>query len=202
MRFGRRLADLTERQRVEETVQESQRFAQETIDALSAHLCVLDESGTVIAVNKSWRAFAEANQLGLADAALGANYLAVFTQRTGLQTTFSAQGCKDRLPTDAETVVYRFVQEALTNVGRHAQATHVAVAVRRSKSVVVAEVRDDGKGFDPQQITPDRGSGLLGMRERATLAGGDFHVASQVGQGTCVSIEIPVAAARLGLHRG
>jgi two-component system, NarL family, sensor histidine kinase DevS len=93
-----------------------------------------------------------------------------------------------RLDRDLETTVYRLVQEALTNIAKHARAEHVAVRVERDGDVVRVAVRDDGRGFDPQ--SPPEGFGLVGMRERVTLAGGELEVASQPGE-TVIRATLP-----------
>ena len=93
-----------------------------------------------------------------------------------------------RLDRELETTVYRLVQEALTNIGKHARAERVVVDVALDYDAVRVEVRDDGRGFDPR--TPADGFGLLGMRERVTLAGGDLEVSSQPGE-TVVRATLP-----------
>jgi signal transduction histidine kinase len=94
----------------------------------------------------------------------------------------------DRLGREMETTVYRLVQEALTNIAKHARAERVSVRVAREGGGVRVEVSDDGSGFDP--ATPTEGFGLLGMRERVTLAGGRLDVSSDRG-GTTVSAMLP-----------
>ena len=98
-----------------------------------------------------------------------------------------------RLEGDLETTVYRLVQEALTNVAKHARAERVRVAVGKSGEELSIEVQDDGAGFDPQ--TTDRGFGLAGMQERVTLAGGTLSVES--GEwGTLISARLPTRIER------
>lgn len=96
-----------------------------------------------------------------------------------------------RLPTEIETVVYRIVQEALTNVTRHAGAAQVRVSLTVANGQLRAEIVDDGAGFDPTGVRR-RSLGLTGMSERATLAGGRLEVASAPGAGTTVRLELPV----------
>ncbi|HEV3318831.1 MAG TPA: GAF domain-containing protein [Solirubrobacteraceae bacterium] len=95
---------------------------------------------------------------------------------------------EDRLHGDLETAVYRLVQEALTNVAKHARADRVWVAVTESDGELSIEVRDDGAGFDPE--TTSHGFGLAGMQERVTLAGGTLSVESGE-RGTVVSARLP-----------
>jgi two-component system, NarL family, sensor histidine kinase DevS len=93
------------------------------------------------------------------------------------------------LDAELETTVYRLVQEALTNVAKHAGASTVAVAVRASRGELAVEVRDDGAGFDTGAGTS--GYGLKGMRERARLVGGTLEIDSD-GAGTCVRARLPL----------
>ena len=102
-----------------------------------------------------------------------------------------AQAAAVRLVTELETTIYRLVQEALTNVVKHAQAKHVAVKVTKDDGQVDVVVRDDGIGFDPQQ--PRSGFGLAGMRERVALAGGTLEVLSTPGNGTTIRVSLPFA---------
>ena len=93
-----------------------------------------------------------------------------------------------RLDEDLETAVYRLLQEALTNVAKHARANRVRVLVGESDGELLVEVRDDGAGFDTE--TASHGFGLAGMRERVDLAGGTLSVDSGE-QGTVVSARLP-----------
>ena len=93
-----------------------------------------------------------------------------------------------RLSEDLETAVYRLVQEALTNVAKHARADVVRVAVTESDGELLIEVQDDGAGFDPDLATD--GFGLAGIRERVSLAGGTLSIDSG-GQGTLLSARLP-----------
>lgn len=96
-----------------------------------------------------------------------------------------------RLAPEIETVVYRVVQEALTNVARHAAASAASVVVAREGARVRAVVEDDGRGFEPAAV--ERASlGLGGMTERAALVGGSVDVDSGPGRGTTVRLEVPV----------
>jgi len=100
-----------------------------------------------------------------------------------------------RLPTLVETTVYRVVQESLTNVRKHAQATRVGVIVERRLDELRVVVDDDGRGFDSDRVVSQRGRhvGLRGMAERARLVGGTFEVESVPGRGTTIYLAIPLA---------
>jgi two-component system, NarL family, sensor histidine kinase DevS len=95
------------------------------------------------------------------------------------------------LPADHETAIYRIVQEALTNVVKHASAKHVSIVVASSEKAVRAVVEDDGVGFAPRSVR-EHALGLVGMRERAQLLGGRLEVESSPGAGTTVVAEIPL----------
>jgi signal transduction histidine kinase len=84
------------------------------------------------------------------------------------------------------------VQEALTNVRRHADATVVRVRARMDDGRLVMEVRDNGRGFDPGSVG-DTAYGLAGMRERAAIIGGEIEIESAPGKGTCVRLGVPIA---------
>ena len=97
----------------------------------------------------------------------------------------------ERLPPSVETALYRIVQEALTNVVRHAQATRVDVLLERRGDQVVAIIEDDGVGFDPEMERQSGRLGLFSMQERAEMLGGALTIESRIGQGTTVFVEAP-----------
>jgi signal transduction histidine kinase len=99
---------------------------------------------------------------------------------------------EERLASDLETTLYRFVQEGLTNVLKHAGARRVSILLVRKDGSVSAVIEDDGRGFAVDDVRPDA-LGLAGMRERAALLGGRFAIESAPGRGTTVAVEVPVA---------
>jgi signal transduction histidine kinase len=107
-----------------------------------------------------------------------------------LTAEIELDGVADRLPREIEETVYRVVQEALTNIAKHAEATAASVTVRRRDGVVELIVTDDGVGIDLGQTTI--GYGLLGMNERIDLVGGTLEVRPIPGGGTTVTATIPV----------
>ncbi len=111
------------------------------------------------------------------------------SRRTGMQIDIQAEGVPDELPDEHRTCVYRVVQEALHNTSRHARARVVHIAASQESGRLVLTVRDDGRGFDAGQT---RGLGLVGMEERVRHLGGKFRVESRPGQGTSISIELPL----------
>jgi two-component system sensor histidine kinase UhpB len=123
-------------------------------------------------------------------------YIKEYQQKCGIETEFVASGFKERLPAEMETAVYRIVQESLTNTAKHAHARHVWVTLSEDGNRVHARVRDDGRGFDAHTVlkTPwqDRGLGLAGMQERATLLNGTVQISSQPGQGCVIEASLPL----------
>lgn len=122
-----------------------------------------------------------------------------FAARTRIPVDLEALGPLDpkdpadpeRLPPEVETVIYRLVQEALTNITKHAEAKQVSVVVTQKDSTACVIVEDDGRGFDPQEAGAGR-LGLVGMRERVTLIGGELEIESTVGRGTSLIARLPL----------
>ena len=102
-----------------------------------------------------------------------------------------AGGSLGRFAPEVETAVYRLVQEALTNVAKHARAEHAWVSIREAGDALEVSVRDDGIGFDPEAGWS--GFGIAGMRERLALAGGSVEISSEPGAGTTVVATLPAA---------
>jgi signal transduction histidine kinase len=123
-------------------------------------------------------------------------YLRKFSDRTGVRTELVADHLDDRLPIDVEVCVYRTVQEALTNVSRHAQATTCRVFLQRLPASVIVTVEDDGVGWQASRADSDRrpGVGLVGVRERAFELGGTFRIEGARGNGTRLTVELPLPA--------
>ena len=114
-----------------------------------------------------------------------------FAEQTDVDVHLQAALGEDRLPAEIETALYRIVQEALTNVVKHAQANTVSVVLDqegRGRGVV----EDDGRGFDPAQAR-EEGLGLVGMHERIALLDGRVTVESTERDGTTVVVEVPVS---------
>jgi PAS domain S-box-containing protein len=136
------------------------------------------------------------DDLGL-QAAL-AHYVEDWSRTSGVRAEFQFTGrTADRLPSDIETTLYRVVQEALTNVARHAKASRASVIVHRDEKAAHVIIEDDGQGFDASAAlteAPAGRLGILGMNERALLAGGSFELESRPGHGTTVFVHLPTSA--------
>jgi two-component system sensor histidine kinase UhpB len=118
-----------------------------------------------------------------------------FSQQTGIQAMLHHEGTPDAISEDQQTVIYRVVQEALSNTAQHSDATYVDFDLRVFPSHgVELRVRDNGRGFDSRRAPDGGGSGgigLSGMAERARLVGGELTVTSSPGSGTRVRLYIP-----------
>jgi signal transduction histidine kinase len=121
-----------------------------------------------------------------------------FTQRTGIACVFHTVEQAVDLDEARAVVVFRIVQESLTNVMRHACASHVSVTLCCDGNTLELEVRDNGHGFDPIAAAAAISFGLLGMRERAHGLGGRVDIISAPGQGVVVGLTIPVDATDQG----
>jgi len=113
-----------------------------------------------------------------------------FAEQTGIETHLESRLGEGRLPSETETVLYRVVQEALTNIVKHAQAEHVSLVLQSKPGRVSAVIEDDGRGFSTEEER-DGGLGLVGMRERVALVGGRVEIESS-SAGTTIVVEVPV----------
>ncbi len=133
------------------------------------------------------------DDLGLVDALDW--YTTDFERRTEITCVFEY----DNVPPLSETVAtaaYRITQEAITNVARHAFASRVEVVLKARNSTLSLAVVDDGRGFNPLELSDAEGLGVAGMRERASLVGGTLEVYSQPGEGTRVLFKVPLDGKR------
>lgn len=116
-----------------------------------------------------------------------------WSRRVGTAVQLDLQALPETIEENAKTTVYRVVQEALTNVARHAHARRVDIQLRTDADSVVVTVQDDGQGFPADVLAKPGTHGLLGMRERASLAGGTLHLGAAPQGGACVEIRLPLA---------
>ena len=125
-------------------------------------------------------------------------YTESYGKRLGIPITFQAVNLKKRLTFEKETVIYRIVQEALTNIAKYAQAKAVSISLKKKNSTLITTVEDNGKGFNLETSVMggdySQGLGILGMKERVNNLGGIFHIESKQGKGTKLSVEIPLTS--------
>jgi signal transduction histidine kinase len=116
-----------------------------------------------------------------------------FTARTNIQIHFKHSGLENRFSSQIETVAFRIIQEALTNVARHAKTGEAYVRLWVDQQFIRLQVEDHGVGFYPQvALTSTQTSGLSGMQERVGLCNGQFEIESEPGQGACLTVELPL----------
>ncbi|HEX9506824.1 MAG TPA: histidine kinase [Myxococcales bacterium] len=124
-------------------------------------------------------------------------FIKEYGDRYGLATRFNVVGQERRLPGNTEGVLFRIIQEALTNVHKHARAKMAEVTMNLQPNRVSVTIKDDGQGFDVARteanLHKNKNLGLLSMRERAELEKGTLEIRSQPGRGTEVKVEIPIA---------
>ena len=160
-------------------IQEALAVVDRTIEGLRRMIArlsplVLQELGLVAAIRK------EAKDL---------------SKSTGVKTRVEVPDDLGRFGPEAETAIYRVVQEALHNVAKHAQAKNVGVQVAREQSAIKLLVEDDGIGFVQKGVSRGRSFGLSGMRERVAALGGTVRVRTGKGRGTRIEVTVPDAAA-------
>ena len=127
-------------------------------------------------------------------------FMKSFVKETGIRVSLSAFSAVEAVNGDKRTVLYRVAQEALTNVARHSQASHAQVNIQKLDGAVCMKIKDDGKGFLQNRVfraKKGKRLGLLGMRERLEMVGGNFAVTSTPGKGTTILAQVPIMNARI-----
>jgi signal transduction histidine kinase len=119
-------------------------------------------------------------------------YCAEFERRERIGVAYRTRNTYTRYPADAELALYRICQEALRNVKRHSGATYATVTLEDRRGGIVLSIADSGCGFDTDAASEGLGLGLLSMRERASLCGGELTIQSQPRLGTAVRAFIPL----------
>ena len=149
--------------------------SQETHDiAYQMHTAILDDLGLVASLNALCRQFSE--------------------QYPNVAVDFKNSGPPTSIPNEVATCIYRVAQESLQNMAKHSGAENVSVRLGFTKEAVVLTIQDDGVGFDPKSVKGHGGIGLISMKERAHLVKGKLNITAQLGQGTQVSLEVPLPA--------
>ncbi len=116
-----------------------------------------------------------------------------WSDRTGVDVHFQSVGLEViRFAPEVETALYRVIQEALTNISKHAAARLVSVVVERHSGTAIVVVEDDGVGFDPDLLVSAGRLGLLGMRERVTQIGGSLQIEAAPQTGTLIRVCVPI----------
>jgi len=161
------------------------------VEQLQAHAALIDDEVDRLAMELRPVAL---DDLGL-DAALR-RHVDAWAKDVGIPADIHTRGVGSRFPDPVETTVYRVVQEALTNVRKHARASRASVVVERRGQELVAIVEDDGAGFPKADIESElvssRRLGLSTMAERAALVGGQLEIESKIGHGTTVYLRVPL----------
>jgi signal transduction histidine kinase len=123
-------------------------------------------------------------------------YLKGVGRRHEIRVELLEDGMESRMPPETESAAFRIIQEALTNVVKHAQATTARIYLQRLPNTVLITVEDNGVGFDPESelARTGRGLGLIGIRERAAYLLGTVRLESVVGKGTRLTVELPAPA--------
>jgi signal transduction histidine kinase len=118
-------------------------------------------------------------------------------ENDGLPVTIDAEDYQDCLDLETQGVVFAILDEAMNNARKHAQASRVWLRLAVEEDLFVAEVQDDGQGFDLEDIESSYGSrgslGIINLKERAELVGGNVDISSVPGQGTFVTLVVPIA---------
>jgi signal transduction histidine kinase len=134
------------------------------------------------------------DDLGLA-AAVG-NECVAFSEQYGIPAEFNPGILAQSVPADISLCLYRIAQECLRNVGKHAKAASVRIALSGGRDEIAMEIADAGNGFDPGRIKEKGRLGLISMAERARLVNGAFSIRSQPGKGTLVTVRVPLRQSR------
>lgn len=163
---------------LEQSITRTQQFVQESVEvvhrfARELRPAVLDDLGLIPALH---------------------TFMQGFREQTGIRVSLAAFAAVEQVHSDKRTVLYRVAQEALINVGRHALATEAEVGIENIDGVICMNIKDNGKGFHHSSVargSRNRRLGLLGMRERVEMVGGNFNVFSTPGNGTIIEARIP-----------
>jgi signal transduction histidine kinase len=119
-----------------------------------------------------------------------------FAKIYNVEVTYRTTDINHLFNEGAQRNIYRILQEALTNIGKHAQAKHVLLVIARENNVIKFTVRDDGRGFNVQKVfyqkADERGMGLEAMSERVRILGGEINFVSRPGIDTTVTFSVPI----------
>ncbi len=130
------------------------------------------------------------DDLGLVDALQWQSH--EFEKRTGITSKFDTSFSESSFEKKLSTGIFRVFQETLTNIARHAQASKINTSFERQEENLVLRIKDNGKGFNESEIKVKRTLGLVGMKERAKMFGGNLDIKSQAGKGTEITLSVPM----------
>ncbi|TWI81116.1 PAS domain S-box-containing protein [Lacibacter cauensis] len=119
-------------------------------------------------------------------------HLSEFGKRTGIHTHFATSDVQTILPVEHATSLFRIYQESMTNIARHAEATEITVELTEESKKIILRVSDNGKGFDTSIVVKRKTLGLLGMKERAEMMGGQFTLTKQINGGMQIEVQLPL----------
>lgn len=122
------------------------------------------------------------------------SYVSQFASRTGIPVELVVRCSSSDIPAEATTTIYRIVQEALNNISKYANANKVSITLGIEGDQIQLQILDDGVGFDLSQVQTEHTLGLVGMRERARLLGGNFLLQASPGAGTIIGVTLPLSA--------
>jgi signal transduction histidine kinase len=120
------------------------------------------------------------------------NECAAFSEQHGIPAEFDPGAIPRSVPDDISLCLYRVAQECLRNVGKHAKAAHVRIALSGGRDEIAMEIADIGNGFDLEKIKGKGRLGLISMEERVRLVNGAFSISSQPEEGTLVKVRVPL----------
>jgi signal transduction histidine kinase len=121
-------------------------------------------------------------------------YFERYTEQTNVQVVCQHTGLDRRFPPDIEITIYRIVQEALSNIARHAGVSEAVVHMYAYPDQIAIQVEDQGVGFEPEAVRKNANApGLAAMRERTHLLGGQMSIDSSPEYGTCLTVELPLS---------
>lgn len=195
-RFARELHDginqlmVAAKFRIELALRQIRKGSDEYADSLATALATLDDSiQEVRRISHGLRPDL-LDEMGL-EAALD-SLTGQFRERTGIKVQKKLSLHPATMPDDVAIMLYRVVQEALTNIERHARASEVVIRLRQTAQEAQLDLHDNGAGFDPSHLPPGKGIGLKNMRERVELLGGQIRLESTPGHGTRIHATLPL----------
>ena len=119
-------------------------------------------------------------------------------RRTGIECSLSCDTAGLNAPPEAAIALFRIFQETLTNVARHSKATQVTARLTQESEAFQLHIHDNGRGITEDELRRTKSLGLVGMRERAAMLGGEFHIRGEAGGGTTVTVRLPVPVGAAG----